>query len=56
LLGLVLKASPAIVAADLRAAGLLVVPAGTDVIRLLPPLNITDAEVDEALAILTRYL
>jgi acetylornithine/N-succinyldiaminopimelate aminotransferase len=33
----------------LIAAGLLAVPAGESVIRLLPPLNVTAAEVDEAL-------
>jgi acetylornithine/N-succinyldiaminopimelate aminotransferase len=32
--------------------GLLTVPAGPDTLRLLPPLNVTDAEIDEALAIL----
>jgi acetylornithine/N-succinyldiaminopimelate aminotransferase len=32
------------------AAHLLTVPAGDNVVRLLPPLNITDAEIDEGLA------
>jgi predicted acetylornithine/succinylornithine family transaminase len=32
--------------------GLLVPPAGPETIRLLPPLNVTDAEIDEALEIL----
>ncbi len=32
-----------------REAGLLTVPAGETVVRWLPPLNVTDAEVDEAL-------
>lgn len=36
--------------------GLLVPPAGTDAFRLLPPLNVTDAEVDEALAIIHSVL
>jgi len=36
--------------------GLLIVPAGPETIRLLPPLNVTDAEVDEALAILRDVL
>jgi acetylornithine/N-succinyldiaminopimelate aminotransferase len=36
--------------------GLLVPPAGPHVIRLLPPLNVTDAEVDEALEILHGVL
>jgi acetylornithine/succinyldiaminopimelate/putrescine aminotransferase len=34
-----------------REAGLLTVPAGETVVRWLPPLNVTDAEVDEALAV-----
>lgn len=34
-----------------REAGLLTVPAGETVVRWLPPLNVTEAEVDEALAI-----
>ncbi len=38
----------------LRAAGLLVVPAGESVLRLLPPLIITEADADAALAILHR--
>jgi acetylornithine aminotransferase/acetylornithine/N-succinyldiaminopimelate aminotransferase len=37
-------------------AGLLVVPAGEQVIRLLPPLNVTSAECDEALRILRDVL
>ena len=37
-------------------AGLLVVPAGEHVIRLLPPLNVTPAECDEALRILRDVL
>jgi acetylornithine aminotransferase/acetylornithine/N-succinyldiaminopimelate aminotransferase len=36
--------------------GLLVVPAGDQVIRLLPPLNVTDAECREAVAILRDTL
>ena len=37
-------------------AGLLTVPAGPDVVRWLPALNVTDAEVDEALSILKGVL
>ena len=37
-------------------AGLLVVPAGEQTIRLLPPLNVTPAECDEAAAILRDVL
>ncbi len=36
--------------------GLLVVPAGPNTVRLLPPLNVTDSEVDEALDILRDTL
>ena len=36
--------------------GLLLVPAGPETIRLLPPLNVTDAEVDEALALIKDVL
>ena len=37
-------------------AGLLLPPAGPTTIRLLPPLNVTDAEIDEALAIIHQVL
>jgi len=37
----------------LQGRGLLVVPAGERVVRLLPPLNVSAAEVDEALEILS---
>ena len=40
----------------LMAAGLLVVPAGEQTIRLLPPLNVTADECDEALEILRGVL
>ncbi len=33
----------------LMAGGLLAVPAGERVVRLLPPLNVTNREIDEAL-------
>jgi len=38
------------------AEGLVVNPIGTDTLRLLPPLVVTEAEVDEALAIVGRVL
>ena len=44
------------VVSKLMANGLLVPPAGPHTIRLLPPLNVTEAEVDEALAILHETL
>ncbi|MFK7851418.1 MAG: aspartate aminotransferase family protein [Akkermansiaceae bacterium] len=41
---------------ELMTEGLLMVPAGPETIRLLPPLNVTDEEIDEALAIMRRVL
>ena len=41
--------SHAEVAAQLAVAGLLVVPAGSDVLRFLPPYNVTKQEISEAL-------
>jgi acetylornithine/N-succinyldiaminopimelate aminotransferase len=40
----------------LMRAGLLLVPAGGNTLRWLPPLNVTPAEVDEALAIVENVL
>lgn len=49
--------TPALVVVNkLMEKGLLVPPAGPNAIRLLPPLNVTDAEVDEALAIIHSVL
>lgn len=42
------KTPAALIVGRLHEAGLLTVPAGTHVIRWLPPLNVTKAEVDEA--------
>jgi acetylornithine/N-succinyldiaminopimelate aminotransferase len=42
--------------AKLRAEGLLTVPAAENVVRLLPPLNIDEGQVDEAMAILERVI
>jgi 4-aminobutyrate aminotransferase-like enzyme len=41
---------------ELMASGMLVIPSGERTIRLLPPLNISKAEADEALAILGKVL
>jgi len=41
---------------ELRADGLLALPAGTNVIRLLPPLTVTKAEMDEAVHIFEKVL
>ena len=50
------KTPALVVVTELMARGLLLVPAGPNTIRLLPPLNVTAAEVDEALAILHGVL
>ena len=54
LLGLKCRQPNTEMIARLRAAGLLTVGAGDNVVRLLPPLIITEAEVDEGLAILDK--
>ena len=51
LMGLVVEDSAAF-AADMQAKGLLVVPAGATVVRLLPPLNVSYEELDQAATIL----
>ncbi|MEQ9639334.1 MAG: aspartate aminotransferase family protein [Alphaproteobacteria bacterium] len=38
----------------LRDAGMLTVPAGDNVVRLLPPMTVSEAEIDEALAIIEK--
>ena len=48
------EAAPLIDAA--RELGLLVLSAGPDVLRLLPPLVVSEAEVDEALGVLASVL
>lgn len=58
--GLVLKADAPIKAIDIVKAaireGLLLVPAGPGVVRFVPPLIVTAAEVDEALETLTKAI
>ncbi|WP_207462429.1 aspartate aminotransferase family protein [Azospirillum sp. SYSU D00513] len=51
-----LKCAPANldVVAKARGNGMLIVPAGDNVVRLLPPLNIEDAHIEEAVAILDK--
>jgi acetylornithine aminotransferase/acetylornithine/N-succinyldiaminopimelate aminotransferase len=56
LLGVAVNLPPVEATKLLREAGLLVVPAGHDAIRLLPPYNVTTAEVDAALKILKENL
>jgi acetylornithine/N-succinyldiaminopimelate aminotransferase len=41
---------------DLMANGLLTIPAGPNVVRLLPPLNVTKEEIQEALQLLAKTL
>ncbi|MDQ6972604.1 MAG: aminotransferase class III-fold pyridoxal phosphate-dependent enzyme, partial [Mariprofundaceae bacterium] len=59
-IGAVLDETSGITAADIivacREAGLLILPAGPQVLRFLPPLNVTAGEVDEALEKLSTAL
>jgi acetylornithine/N-succinyldiaminopimelate aminotransferase len=54
MLGLVAVPPAGDLIADLRAAGLLTVGASENVIRLLPPLILTEPQIDEAIAILAK--
>ena len=56
LIGIELKerVQPTLVA--LMERGVLALPAGPNVLRLLPPLVISDAEIDQALAIICAVL
>ncbi|MEO1620058.1 MAG: aspartate aminotransferase family protein [Cyanobacteria bacterium J06632_3] len=58
--GLVLKADVETVALDVVKAalkeGLLVIPAGPKVVRMVPPLIVTESDVQEALALLDKTL
>ncbi len=56
MVGLQLSSDPAPVIAQLRDAGLLVPMAGGNVIRLLPPLTATEAELAESVQILRKVL
>jgi acetylornithine/N-succinyldiaminopimelate aminotransferase len=50
------KTASHVAAVSLMQNGLLTVPAGPSVLRWLPPLNVTQAEIDEALSILAKTL
>jgi len=50
------KTAALVIVTKLMDRGLLVPPAGPNCFRLLPPLNVTDAEVDEALATIREVL
>ncbi len=54
--GVVLAGPAAPVVQRARDLGLLLVGAGPDVVRLLPPLNVTTEEIDEAIEVLGRAL
>ena len=58
--GIVTDISSAEISAKALEAGLIVITAGTDVIRILPPLVITEADVDEMAekftAVLDKFL
>ncbi len=57
LVGLVIEnEEPASVAARLASAGLLLIPAANQTVRFLPPLNVTAAEIREALRIVKKTL
>jgi acetylornithine/N-succinyldiaminopimelate aminotransferase len=50
------KEEPAAVVARLTGAGLLLIPAANQAVRFLPPLNVTSAEIAEALRIVEKTL
>jgi acetylornithine/N-succinyldiaminopimelate aminotransferase len=54
LLGLKLKAPVGVFVEAARAQGLLTVAAGENVVRILPPLNVSEAEVREGVAMLEK--
>ncbi|WP_298492384.1 aspartate aminotransferase family protein [uncultured Maritimibacter sp.] len=54
MLGLKCKIAPADVVKAGYDAGVITVPAADNVVRLLPPLNITDADIDEGVALLDQ--
>jgi acetylornithine/succinyldiaminopimelate/putrescine aminotransferase len=56
MIGIAVTGKPVDVMARCLAKGLLVLTAGEDTVRLLPPLVITDAEIDEGLSILRASL
>jgi acetylornithine/N-succinyldiaminopimelate aminotransferase len=50
------KTPAQVIVAAFMAQGLLTVPAGPDVVRLLPPLNVTTAEIDAAFSAMSQAL
>ena len=55
-IGVSLRATPATVISALREKGLILVGAGTDTIRFMPPLNVSREETQTALKIFREYL
>lgn len=56
LLGISVKVEPKVIINKCFEKGLLLVSAGNDVIRFLPPLNVEEIEIDEAVTILEEAL
>ena len=54
--GLIVDGDPADVVVRARSAGLLVSLAGSNIVRLVPPLIVGKPEIDEAIEILDRVL
>ncbi|HEY5091024.1 MAG TPA: aminotransferase class III-fold pyridoxal phosphate-dependent enzyme, partial [Polyangia bacterium] len=54
--GLVIEGDPGDIVTRARARGLLVSVAGGNVVRLVPPLIVSKAEIDEAIEILDAVL
>ncbi len=50
------KTPALVIVSKLMERGLIVPPAGPNTFRLLPPLNVTEAEIDEALVIIHSVL
>lgn len=56
MIGVEVEVDPHLIASAAAEAGLIVLTAGKDVVRLLPPLTITDGEIETGLKILKRVL
>jgi acetylornithine/succinyldiaminopimelate/putrescine aminotransferase len=56
LLGVRMKEDPAVIVDACRKAGLLVIKAGHNTIRFIPPLIVTRKDIDTAVAVFTKVL
>jgi acetylornithine/succinyldiaminopimelate/putrescine aminotransferase len=56
MIGIAVAGDPREMIVPLRERGLVCVTAGTDAVRLLPPLTVSDGEIAEALTILKEVL